>query len=63
MARHPLIFLSILVALSILLGAILALQLVMARRQDKQGDMLRAIHNDLDELANGPARIGELHNE
>jgi hypothetical protein len=63
MSRHPLVFLSILVALGILIGAMIAMQLAAARRQDKQEDTLRAIRNDLDELVNGTVEIGEPRNE
>ena len=55
MERHPLIFLSVLIALGVMLGAIIGLQLITARQQERQLRTLRAIRDDLDELADTAA--------
>lgn len=60
MERHPLIFLALLVLLGIMLGTIIGMQLIAQRRQIQHGRTLRAVHNDLDELANDGSRDDQL---
>jgi hypothetical protein len=60
MERHPLIFLALLVLLGVMLGTIIGMQLIAQRRQIQHGRTLRAVHNDLDELANESSRDDQL---
>lgn len=58
MERHPLVFLSILIVFGLLLGSVIALQLVIARGQDRHERILSAMHQslaDLTTLAEGSA--------